>query len=123
MLQAELKRGMVNNGLWSKAWATIWQQQQQLDGQPALATVYKSAVLDNGMQVNSVQYLRSRSRNATRVMPYFASVNDNLRPYAAEVQLLVELQRPAASVGQHAAAAAGGGDGESSSGAQDAAAI
>jgi hypothetical protein len=114
---------MVNNGLWSKAWATIWQQQQQLDGQPALATVYKSAALDNGMQVNSVQYLRSRSRNATRVMLYCASANDKLRPYAAEVQLLVELQRPAASVGQHAAAAAGGGDGESSSGAQDAAAI
>lgn len=80
---------MRNNGLWSDSWAGVWELQ------PQLASVYSAAILPGGMQVNSVQYLRSRTRNGSRVLVYFATSGDNLRPYAAEVQCFIQLRQPA----------------------------
>lgn len=109
-LQSELQVSMNNNGLWTDSWATVWALQ------PQLASVFNSAIPPGGMQVNSVQYLRSRTRNGSRVLVYYATSGDNLRPYAAEVQRFIKLRQPAAGCSSSnidgGGSAAGGSSGD-----------
>jgi hypothetical protein len=75
----------------SAAWESGWGLQQQW------ATVFTAAMLPGGSQVTSRRYLRSRSRDGTRVLVFFETSTGAHEPAACEVECWLQLQQPAAA--------------------------
>ena len=78
------RTSMQNNGIWDSGWAAGWGEQRQS------ALVYKSAILEGGQLATSTRYLRSRSRNGSRVLVAFETPSGNQQLYAAEVLIMNE---------------------------------
>jgi hypothetical protein len=88
MLQGPLKTCMQASEMWTDEWAGAWQQQGQH------AAVYTQATLAGGLVVSSTAYKRLQTRNGSRVVVYYctgSAQNPQDTPFAAEVDMFVEL--------------------------------